>query len=83
MATRITQREYLTTDERRLLESCYRCECNGCSLRRDAIAKALRIIDGDSGIMTEAALRLARNIPAEHSCGSGCLRCEAVKRGLL
>jgi hypothetical protein len=42
--------EYLTADDVRLLESCYaRCSCGACTPRREAIAKALRII-GASGL---------------------------------
>ncbi len=79
------EHEHLTMDDRRLLEGCYRCECNGCKLRREAIAKALRIIDRQTklGALTESQLAEARSIPVEHGCGSGCLRCLAERAGQL
>src|SRR4030095_2593857 len=79
----IERREWLTADERRLLESCYACKCKQCGLRKAAIMKAIRIIDGLPAPLSEAALASARMIPAEHSCGPGCLRCWAVSTGQL
>jgi hypothetical protein len=42
MPTRI---ETLTAGDRSTLGSCYLCRCASCSEKREAIAKAIRIID--------------------------------------
>lgn len=43
---RVKMIESLTEADRNTLENCYQCKCNNCVRRHEAIAKALRIIDG-------------------------------------
>jgi hypothetical protein len=52
--------ESLTADDVRLLESCYaRCSCASCTVRREVIAKALRIIGAHEPKPVSGALREA------------------------